>query len=121
MPPILRAFLDYLASPSLASFWWLLLAMFVGSYLLAFIFFKTMPRSGATIIAHGRKAWGLAFLTHAVVTGCVLLPWYFGHRMIAGFGAYFAFYCVLLVISLLLGMALLASARRYQSYKNSTR
>lgn len=115
MPPWLKDVMDYLRSPPLHPFWYLMLGLVVGCYLFALVLVHAVPAQ-TTIIHRCRRAWGFAFLTHAVATVIVILSWYFSHRMLASFAQYFIPYVLMFAIEMLLGSSLLLSARRFQRY-----
>lgn len=108
--------LMFLKSDYLFHFWWLFLAGYAAAYAIAYVIARVGGRSEHTILYQCRKAWGIAFLLHALASSGVMVNWYLQNGMFASFWKFFPFYLTLLIVDLCLAFGLFASRQRYVNY-----
>ena len=118
MPPFLKSMTKFLSSPPLIEFWILFASLILGCYLVALLLAHAM-RSQTTVIHRCRRAWGLAFLLHALASIAVCVHWYLSNRMLADIGRFVPFYVVMIIIDLIIGLGLVTAARRFTSYRDN--
>ena len=106
----------FLKSDYLLHFWWLFSAGYVATYFLAYLIARVGGRSEHTILYQCRKAWGIAFLLHALAGSGVMINWYVQNGMFTSFWKYFPFYLVLLLVDLCLAVGLFTSRQHYVNY-----
>jgi hypothetical protein len=116
MPQFLKDMIVFLRSDYLTFFWWLCSAGYIVAYFLAYLIARVGARSEHTILYQCRKAWGIAFLMHALASSGVMVNWYLQNGMFASFWKFFPFYLTLLIVDICLAFGLLASRQRYVNY-----
>ena len=114
MPPSIKQFTTFLFSPPLHEFWFLIAGL-VGCYVFAVMFFHALP-GDTTVVHRARRAWGLAFILHALIGVGVFAHWYLGHRLLPTFGNYAWISVLVIVVDLVVAVGLLTSGRRFRSY-----